>query len=209
MDIESLYERLMSKQFYSEEGSWFKLVEGDDSRTMRFYWTVQVSTTSVNADGEELPQKYSVVSYQEFTLLNIKNKVFLRLKNPGKNITGLFNVLEKFAGFGFWVEPVSVIDWASSKLQRVVDSCKLTGLKAANMAVSAKVVGRFEFASKEGIDMDLLSAYLKKPHVVDYCSYEIIYKNVRGQVVFYRNGQVKASEQLAPLLIKTVELNLK
>lgn len=206
-DIESLCKRLMSKKFYSEEGSWFKLVDDGNSRTMRFYWTVQVSTTSFNVNGDELPQKYSLVSYQEFTLMKIRNKVFLRLKNPGRNTNGLFNVFEKISGYGFWIEPISVIDWASSKVQNVVDSCKLTGLKVTNMAVGPKVVGRFEFASKDGIDNDLLSVYLKKPHVVDYCSYEILYKNVRGQVIFYRTGQVKISEQLAPLLIKTVEEN--
>lgn len=208
-NLDTFIEKLISCRPLLEEGSWFKLSQDEHGyQAIRFYWTVHVAATSVDGFGEERAQTYSMVSFQEFSFVEIKGKVFLRLKNPGRNLSMLFNTLEKIAGFGFSVDPVGLIGTISERFQSSVDGFKLTGVKVANVVIASKVVARFEFASKDSIEDKTLSVYLKHPHTLEFCAYEVMYKNVRGHVSFYRAGQVKISEQLAGFLIEVVENNL-
>lgn len=208
--VVDFYEILGKNGFFLKGESGFVLAEDEYGyRTVRYYWTVNIAAVGFSIDGSERLQSYTTVLFQEFSILEIKHRKFLRLKNPGRNLGTLFNAIEELAGTGFWIEPVILIGHISDKFRTAVDASKLTGLKVTNIGISSKVVARFEFASKEGIEHDVLEKYLNLPHVIDFCGYEVFYENLRCQVSFYGNGQVKTSDKIAPFLIDLVEKNIK
>lgn len=204
-----LFEMLTSPNFSREADTGF-IATGATAHELsgRYFWKSEVEATNFDNFGNEVVERFSTVSFLEFAFCIEGDQSYIRVKNPGRSVTAFANSIEAIAGLGFWVESVNLLELIGGAISHSVEQLKLVGLKATNVAISEKVVARVEFASKENIEEIVLKDYLRHPHVLEYCAFEILHHGVRGQASFSRTGQVKVSDQLAPLVIGIVEQTL-
>lgn len=187
----------------------FIAVEGLLGRSSyRFVWRATIYATQLDGEGNPSYQEVSTVNFTDFSIIQLKGQIYLRVENPGRTIRDLLNALEGAVGLGF---ACKAIDFEHAKpviLFKQVEVAKLIGLRIVNASFGQDIVGRMEIASKQGIRPDQIDILRGVPHRVDSASYELIHEGIKGQLTIGSNGTVKISGQLAPKLLSLIELDL-
>lgn len=205
-DAGGFYAKLLRRPFERENGCGFmRLNDPREPLAVRYIWTTEVFATRVNEAGEPQVETLVSESYVDFILKKIRGSTVLRVRNPSRSLSGLFNAIEKEAGFGFWVKGIELLPRASRLLSGDVRQVKLVGLKITNVIMGGDILARMEFLSKEGIQPAVLRETLELSHTVEFSSYDVLVGSHKGQIAFMRTGLVKVSQQLEQFVVEIVE----
>jgi hypothetical protein len=158
-------------------------------------------------DDKSTPSYEAVasVNFTDFTIITVDDVVFLRVKNPGRNIRDLLNALEFLVGLGFASKPITFEKAMPTTVFESVDVTKLVGLKVVGAVINEDLVARMEFVSKQGMIVENIKLLDSLRYNLDSAVFELIYEGVRGQVTFTSSGLVKISGQLALRLVHLIE----
>ncbi|GAA5013760.1 hypothetical protein GCM10025794_02150 [Massilia kyonggiensis] len=192
LKIAEIKARMAAARFSVDVDDGFSFIDSDIRGEIRYYWRTVVTTSYIDHDNSQ-------------ALVDGRTTSYIRLKNPPRTMSAFLNALERIIGFGFSVENFNVLLHGREELLKRSDSARLVSVKATNVKLADNVIGRVEAVSKDYISNDLLGKFSMYPHLVDFCTYELIHKNVRGQVSFYRNGQARVSENIGGYVLNLVE----
>ncbi|SDK53088.1 hypothetical protein SAMN05192566_1544 [Methylophilus rhizosphaerae] len=205
-EMVSLSEVLLQRPYTNEGNSGFAILNRDAEKSpFRFYWKTKVVVTSFDLDGNVSYSDILNVNYVDFSVIDIRGNLFIRVDNPGRNIKDLLNAIESIVGLGFISEPVSFTNFEPMKVFVDADSIKLIGLKVSDVVIAEDLISRMEFSSKQGIDPNALVVLQGSKYKVDTGTYEITYESAMGQISVSAGGLVKINGQLAPKLLHQVE----
>lgn len=208
-DFEEFLRRLRSLRSGRESEAWFEIQE-DSSRSANFtFWIKsEITVTRIGLDGASYREAIVTATFLNAELLARGKRIFLRLTNAWRSVAPLMRALEDAAGFGFSVKVVTLKD---SEVTRVLDEfeeANLVGLRAINVIAGPDLVGRMEFASRQGIDRNKIKVLRGVPHQIEHSSYNVLYRGVRGFVSFSASGAVKIGGALAPRILSVLEKEL-
>lgn len=196
--------RLITKKAPSIGGdAWFQLDAA--SGEFRFFKRNEIFVEQYDASGNVAYQKIEGVSSTRFSVIEADACTVLRILNPGRNMQSMMSALELALGFGFSAKAVAFDVWQNSSLLRKADIKKLVSLKVTNVAISSDCVGRMEFASKEGINLESIPMLRKLSYKQELVKYELIYKGVRGHFSATSVGLVKIGVGLSPFILDLLE----
>lgn len=186
---------------------WFEVESTSATSGFKFFRKSELAVARYG-DGGLSYDRIETVTVMEAAIVSVKGQSLLRVANPGRNMLPLMTALEMAVGQGFTTK-LLVADGAElTNLLSGTDVSKLVGLKIANAVVESGVVARMEFASKQGIDVSKIRILKRVEHKNEYQKYEFIYKGVRGHLACSSNGVMKIGGELAPRILKLVELDL-
>lgn len=204
-----LAELINSLPFESKAAYGFtQLVNDFGNPFYRFLWHSRVVVTKLDSEGLPTYEQIDSLSFTDFSIVEIDEQTFLRVENPGRTIRDLLNALEKLAGMGFSVKPVTFEKGRPTTLLSSVDASKIIGLKITGAVLAKDLVAKMEFASKEGISLETLPTLKGINYKVDAITFEMIYGGKRSQIAFISNGTVKISGELGPKLVSLIEEDL-
>jgi hypothetical protein len=205
LKIEEIKALMAAARFSADVDDGFSFRDSGIFGEIRYYWRTVVTTSYIDHDNSQVYQAVPTLAMLDFSLVNGRTASYIRLKNPPRTISPYLNALERIIGFGFSVENFNVLLHGREELLKRSDSARLVSVKATNVKLADNVIGRVEAVSKDYISNDLLGKFSMYPHLVDFCTYELIHKNVRGQVSFYRNGQARISDNIGGYVLNLVE----
>lgn len=207
--VESLSDALLQRPFTQSDSFGFSRLNRDiEASPLRFYWKTKVVVTNFDEQGNASYSEILNINYNDFSLINIKNQLFMRVENPGRSIRELLNAIESIVGLGFSSESVLFRQFDPLKVFLDADSIKLIGLKVTDVVVSDDLISSMEFSSKQGINLNEVRVLDGLKYKVDTGVYELTYESARGQVSVSAGGLAKVSGQLASKLLHQLEANL-
>lgn len=207
ISFKELVKGLMLKKYVMPRPSGFLILDIHE-KSFRFVWEANLVKTSLDMDGVPATELISTVNFCDFTLLEKKDKFWLRIIDPPRSVKDLMNALEDVCGFGFFVEPITFKQNSLPPSLLKIDGSSIIGLKAVGSIPGQHAVARIEIASKEGLNIENLEFLKNFNYTIDNLVYEIVFKRTRGQVAFSSNGLLKISGQLAPLILNLIEIDL-
>jgi hypothetical protein len=157
------------------------------------------------SDGTKFYNPARVVSSVGLTLLEGKTDFVLRVVDPGRNMRSLIAAMEQTLGFGFWINPIEFDSVALMRLFRKIEVKNIVGLKIKDVVSSESWVGRMEFASKQGIDIDRLKFLKAMEYRHEWVKFELLHKALRGYAAVSSGGLVRTGGDLAPMVRDSVE----
>ncbi len=205
LEITEIKAKIAGARFSTDVDEWFSSVDPEINGVIRYYWRTVVTTSYIDQDNSQVYQAVPTLAMLDFSLVKGKAATYIRLKNPPRTISVFLSALEQIIGFGFWVENFNMLVCGRDELLKKSNNARLVSVKATNVKLAENVIGRVEAVSKEYISDDILGKFAMYPHLIDFCAYELIHQNMRGQVSFYRNGQVKVSENIGGFVLDLVE----
>lgn len=174
----------------------------------RFFWRTKVIVTQFDDAGAPSYQEVASVNFTDFAIIEVDDKTFLRIENPGRNIRDLLNALEARVGLGFTSKLLTFEKAKPTTVFESIQSFKLIGLKVIGAVVEEDLVARMEFASKQGMLVEQMKLLDGLRYKLDSATYELVFEGIRGQLAFSASGVVKVSGQLAPKLVHLIEQDL-
>lgn len=205
----SLAEALLQHAFKHDESYGFSRSNiTSENASIRFYWKSKLTVTNFDDLGNATYSNVININFYDFTILDIEDKLFLRIENPGRSSRELFNAIETIMGLGFVTEPVLFKTFDPVKVFPNIDSLKLIGLKVKDVVLSDDLVSRMEFSSKLGINPNQLMVLNGSKYEIDTGVYEITHESASGQLSIASNGLVKINGHLTPKLLHELEKNL-
>jgi hypothetical protein len=208
LDIAEILAKIAEARFSRDVDEWFSIVDQEIDVGIRYYWRTVVTTSYIDQDNSQVYQATPTLAVLDFSLVKRRRATYIRLRNPPRTVSIFLGALERIVGFGFSVESVNTLVCGRDELLKSSVSARLVSVKATNVKLAESVIGRVEAISKEYISDDILGKFAMYPHLIDFCAYELIHQNVRGQVSFYRNGQVKVSENIVGFILDLIENTL-
>lgn len=178
------------------------------AETFRFLWRTTVVVTRFDDEGTPAYEEVASINFTDFSIVSVDGVIFLRIKNPGRNIRDLLNALETLMGLGFTSKPLTFDKAKPTTVFESVETTRLVGLKVVGAVIDEDLVARMEFASKQGMNVENMKLLKGLRYQVNSAAFELFYEGVRGQMAFASNGLVKVSGQLAPRLVYLIERDL-
>ena len=197
--------RLLDVKFSEISDDWFSESNNEPEKSIHYYWRTAITALYLDKNNDQVFQSVPTLSVVEFSLFEYKNFIYIRIKNPPRSVSMLANALERILGFGVWFENINMLANGRAALLRNLPDARLVSVKATNVKLTESVMGRIEAVSKELIPDDLLVELSMYPNLIDFCSYEVLIEGVKGQVSFYRNGQVKVGDNISGIVLSIVE----
>ncbi len=201
---------IIEKHQFSKDGKigFLNLERIESISKYRFLWRTEVFVTKFDDDGLPYFEAVESINYFDFALLEMNKMHFLRIENPPRSIREFLNILESEVGLGFTSKVVTFEKVKPTSLFSSVDSSRLIGLKVVGAVIGEDLVGRMEFASKNGMLISEMKVLDGMKYTVDSAIFELVYQGLRGQASFNSNGMVKLSGQLSPKLLNLIEQDL-
>jgi hypothetical protein len=197
---------LKAEDAASVSEGWFVAGEDDGDRaSLSFMWRSQVLLTRLGSNGSPEHEAIQTLNVIDFEFFSTRDRIYMRITDPPRNLRVLMNALEAIAGFGFAVSSVSFDASNPALIFRDMDDIRLVGLKLVNVVLGRDLVGRLELASKNAIDIGNITAMRGLSYQVDWAAYELIYKGARGYIALSSGGTTKVGGQLAPRLLNHLE----
>lgn len=206
---QSLSSIIEEHQFSKDDEIGFLNLERNKSISKhRFLWRTEVFVTKFDDSGLPYYEPVENINYVDFALFEITGIFFLRVENPPRSIRELLNTLESKVGLGFTSKVITFEKVKPTSLFASVDSSKLIGLKVAGAVIGEDLVGRMEFASKNGMLIAEMKVLDGIRYTVESAIFELVYEGLKGQVSITSNGMVKLSGQLSPKILSLIEQDL-
>lgn len=206
MELNKLF---LGSPFTNDSISGFACISGEFGLPIyRYLWRTKTLITRLDDEGTPSYEEVASVSFTDFSIISIKDLMFLRIENPGRNTRDLLNKLESIIGLGFTCKPVTFEKGHPDTPLKSAEAVKLVGLRVIAAVVASDVVARMDLVSKQGIIIDELKILKDVRYKVDSSSFELVLQGVRGSIVFSSGGLTKISGQLAPKLVSLIEQDL-
>lgn len=173
-----------------------------------FIWTTYLSSVSLHRDGSSKTEQIPTLSMCEVSLFKAKGRVWLRVLDPARSAKELLDSLERVGGFGFSATSVSLFGGNRTSFIPKGSEGRLISFKALRALPNESAVARIEAASKQGLDLGTFSLLGDGNYALEQLTYEIVYRQAKGQLTITNSGIVKVSGQLAPFLVDSVESTL-
>jgi hypothetical protein len=200
---------ILEKPLTADSSCGFLHIANDiDAKKFRFLWRMKVTVTRIDEEGLPLYEEVASICFLDFAIIYVKDKIFLRIENPGRSNRDLFNALETIFGLGFTSKPITFEKNKPTTIFEKIDITKLVGLKVLGAVVGEDLIARMEFASKNGMNIENMSLLKDLNYKIDSAVYELLYEGVRGQLSIMSNGMVKVNGQLAPKIVNLIEIDL-
>lgn len=185
-----------------------RIADDLDVPRFRFLWRTKVVVTHYDDEGMPTYEKIASINFIDFAIVSFDDEKFLRLENPGRCLSELFNTIELIVGLGFTSKLITFDKVRPTTIFEKVEVTKLIGLKVAGAVLDQDLVGRMEFSSSQGMIIDNIKILDGVRYKIDSSVYELLYEGIRGQLAVSANGTVKLSGQLAPRLLRFIEFDL-
>lgn len=166
------------------------------------YWKSTIFRTTFDRNGAPVRQPVENLASIEFSIFQKNNFAWIRTIDPPRSIRPFLNALELAAGFGFFLEPVSLPNDIGSELDQWFETWQTISLKGTGSILERRVVIRFELGSKDGLDPENMSILQGIDFTADQATVEVIYKRERGQLTFGSLGTVRIIGGLAPRILE-------
>lgn len=183
-------------------------VNEDGVKECRFFWKTKISVTFLDESGNPSCESIESISFTDFSIAYVDGFSFIRIKNPGRSVRELFNAIERAAGLGFTVRPVTLDDQAHTAILESVDSYRLTGLKVVDATVGKDLLAKMEFTSKRDGLMGEIKTLDGVSYKVSYSTYDLLFNGLKGSITISANGTVKVSGQITQMLLGLLESSL-
>lgn len=186
------------------EEAWFSDAGSDE---LRFFRRGTVFVENYDKLGERSVQEVHVVSSMNIRAFEGGSSTLIRIKNPGRTIRPLFNILERSVGFGFSVTPVT-FEGAQLAVIEKADVRKLVSLKVTDVVIGKDCLARMEFVSRDGLDVEKISFLRKLSYRKDLIKYELSFAGVKGVMTCSAGGAVKVSGGASERIVSLLERQL-
>jgi hypothetical protein len=171
---------------------------------MRSYVTV----ARVDSEGIAHYEPVATAALLKGDLVHRSKRLFLRLTNAWRNVGPLMTDLEALSGFGFAVKGLTLTSDDINQVLSQFEQADLVGIKVINVVAGPDLVGRMEFASRQGFDRTRIKVLKGLPHQIEHSSYVLLYRGLRGTVAFSASGSVKIAGPLGPRILSVIERQL-
>lgn len=189
--------------------SWFTPTDSSPKSTsFLFSWKTEVVITNVDEFGGTSSEVTHTTSRLHISFVEIGKRTFLRAEDAPRNLRPLLLRMEQIAGFGFSVKPISFEGEIPALVLENVDEAKIVGLKLINVVAGKDLLGRMEFASKSGIEIEELKFLKRMSYKRDHSAYDLTYKGAKGHLAISSNGSARIGGSLTPRILAFLERSL-